>query len=966
MSDGKIIIDTDVDSWGATQGLSKLSNIVNSSLKGIAASIAGVVATVGGLGGAAATVGMSFEKSMSQVAATMGITASEIANGSESFEMLKQAAKDAGATTKFSASQSAEALNYLALAGYDAEKAVSTLPTVLNLAAAGGMELGEASDMVTDSMSALGNKAGTVESFVDKLAKTSQKSNTSVAQLGQGILTVGGTAKVLAGGVDEMSAALGVLADNGVKSAEGGTALRNIILSLTAPTDTAASAMKSLGLKALDANGNMRPLNDIFNDLNSTLSTMTQGEQTQVLNKIFNKTDLKSVSALMASTVVNTKDLSDGLNALGVETEANADMINYLASTFELGEDKAAFMEYAIQEMGITVEQASGFYDLLSKSVEENGSRFDELKGYISNADGAAANMAETMNDNLQGKITVLGSSLEGLGIQVYERLEGPLKTAADTAIESLGNIANSLSNGGLGGSIDKLADAFGNMITKIAEGVEVWLPRIINGLTWLLDNSNTIATGIVAIGTAIGALKVVNTITSIVNAFKAWKLANEGVTIAQWLLNGAMSANPISLVIAAITGLVAGLVYLWNTNEGFRNACINAWNAIKEVGENVWGSIRDFFIVTIPNAWNSLVSWFQNIPSWFKGIWDSVFAVFSEWGNNIKSFFSETIPAIINSVVDWFNELPYKIGYALGTALSNIVKWGTDTWIYLTTNVPIWINSIVEFFSELPDKIWTWLVNAFNKVVEWGNNMFNKASEVASQFINNIVNFFSQLPGQVWTWLLDTIAKVSTFANDLANKAREAGINMVNNIINSVKDLPNQMASIGKNIVQGVWNGIVSMGNWLTDKVKGFFNGIVDGVKGVLGIHSPSRVFAEVGVWSAEGYGNGFEDKFLDVEKDINSEFNSFIDSINLTALVDVTSDIMGASVASGTNITNNYTTVNSLGSIPSGSDEQREITINVSVPIDGKNVAEATAPYSDKLSGQRLNLSRRGLVFA
>lgn len=911
MSDGKIVIDTDVDSGGATQGLSKLSNIVNSSLKGIATSIAGVVATVGGLGGAAVTVGMSFEKSMSQVAATMGITASEISNGSESFEMLKQAAKDAGATTQFSASQSAEALNYLALAGYDAEKAVATLPTVLNLAAAGGMELGEASDMVTDSMSALGDKAGTVESFVDKLAKTSQKSNTSVAQLGQGILTVGGTAKVLAGGVDEMSAALGVLADNGVKSAEGGTALRNIILSLTAPTDTAASAMKSLGLKVLDVNGNMRPLNDIFNDLNSTLSTMTQGEQTQVLNKIFNKTDLKSVSALMASTVVNTKDLSDGLNALGVETEANADMINYLASTFELGEDKAAFMEYAIQEMGITIEQASGFYDLLSKSVEESGSRFDELKGYISNADGAAANMAETMNDNLQGKITVLGSSLEGLGIQVYERLEGPLKTAADTAIESLGNIAAGLNNGKLGSSIDKLADAFGNMITKIAEGVEVWLPRIINGLTWLLDNGNTIAAGIVVIGTAIGALKVVNTITSIVNAFKAWKLANEGVTIAQWLLNAAMSANPIGLVIAAITGLVAGLVYLWNTNEGFRNACINAWNAIKEVGEKVWGSIRDFFIVTIPNAWNSLVSWFQNIPSWFKGIWDSALAVFNDWGNNIKSFFNETIPAVIKSVVDWFNELPYKIGYALGTALANIVKWGTDTWAYLTTNVPIWINNVVKFFSELPDKIWLWLVNTFNKVVEWGNNMLNKATQVASQFINNIVNFFSQLPSKVWTWLLNTIAKVSTFANDLGNKAREAGNNMVNNIINAVKNLPNQMTSIGKNIVQGVWNGIVSMGNWLTDKVKGFFNGIVDGVKGVLGIHSPSRVFAEVGVWSAEGYGNGFEDKFLDVEKDINSEFNSFIDSINLTALVDVTSGSLGGAVSSGNSLTSNINTV-------------------------------------------------------
>ena len=310
MSDGRIVIDTEIDNSGAEQGISKLSGIASSGLKGVTTVVAGTVTAIGGLGVAATKVGMSFESAMSQCAATMGLTAEEIANGSESFEMLEKAAKDAGATTQFSASQSAEALNFLALAGYDAEKAVKTLPTVLNLAAAGGMELGEASDMVTDAMSALGDKAGTAESFVDKLAKTSQKSNTSVAQLGQAILTVGGTAKVLSGGVDEMNTVLGILADNGIKGAEGGTALRNMILSLTAPTDTAADAIKSLGLNVLDANGNMRPLNDIFNDLNGTLSTMTQGEQTQVLNKIFNKVDLKSVNALLANSGERFDELS--------------------------------------------------------------------------------------------------------------------------------------------------------------------------------------------------------------------------------------------------------------------------------------------------------------------------------------------------------------------------------------------------------------------------------------------------------------------------------------------------------------------------------------------------------------------------------------------------------------------------------------------------------------------------------
>ena len=140
--------------------------------------------------------------------------------------------------------------------------------------------------------------AGTTESFVDKMAKTSQKSNTSVAQLGEAILTVGGTAKVLAGGTTEMNTALGILADNGVKGAEGGTALRNVILSLSAPTDKAAKKMQELGLGVFDAQGNMRPLNDIFKDLDSTLSTMTQGEQTQVLNSIFNKV---SVLPLLSS-----------------------------------------------------------------------------------------------------------------------------------------------------------------------------------------------------------------------------------------------------------------------------------------------------------------------------------------------------------------------------------------------------------------------------------------------------------------------------------------------------------------------------------------------------------------------------------------------------------------------------------------------------------------------------------------
>ena len=186
-------------------------------------------------------VGSQFEASMSQVAATMGITTEEIANGSESFIKLNDAAKKAGESTMFSASQSGEALNYLALAGYDADKAVETLPKVLDLAAAGGLDLAYASDLVTDSMSALGMQTSQLDNYIDQMAKTSQKSNTSVAQLGEATLVAAGAVAQVNMPLDVMNTALGVMANNGLKGAEGGTHLRNIILSLTAPTDTRTS-----------------------------------------------------------------------------------------------------------------------------------------------------------------------------------------------------------------------------------------------------------------------------------------------------------------------------------------------------------------------------------------------------------------------------------------------------------------------------------------------------------------------------------------------------------------------------------------------------------------------------------------------------------------------------------------------------------------------------------------------------
>lgn len=251
--------------------------------------------------------GMEFDTSMSQVAATMGKTMDEMLEDTGHVDLawgefsgnLREYAQEMGAHTAFSATEAADALNYMALAGYDAQKSMEMLPNVLNLAAAGSMDLATASDMVTDASSALGLGTEETTELVDKMAKTASITNTSVEQLGEAYLTVGGTAKNLKGGTTELSTALGILANSGIKGSEGGTILRNAILSLSAPTSKAKKELDELGVSVFDSEGNMRGLDEIMGDLDESMSTLTGEERAEAMSKIFNKRDLKGIEALL-------------------------------------------------------------------------------------------------------------------------------------------------------------------------------------------------------------------------------------------------------------------------------------------------------------------------------------------------------------------------------------------------------------------------------------------------------------------------------------------------------------------------------------------------------------------------------------------------------------------------------------------------------------------------------------------
>lgn len=853
----------------------------------------------------AISVGMDFESGMSQVAATMGMTTQEIAGGSEAYTKLENAAKEAGNTTQFSATQAAEALNYMALAGYDADKAVETLPTVLNLAAAGGMDLATASDMVTDSMSALGDKAGTTESFVDKMAKTSQKSNTSVQQLGEALLTVGGTAKSLAGGVTEANTVLGIFADSGTKGAEGGTALRNVILSLTAPTDTAKKKMQELGLEVFDANGNMRPLNETFQDLNGILGDMTQGEQTEVLNTIFNKVDLKSVNALLANS----------------------------------------------------------------------GERFNELSGYIENSTGAAENMAATMNDNLQGKITILKSGLEGLGIAAYEKFETPLKNAVTNITNVIGDLQTDLTSGELSGALDKIATGFGNLVEKASEIIVAVLPKILEGLGWIADHGDTIASILAAIGAGFAVFKVASIINGVVTAIQGLTAAEVALNTIQKLVNVTMAANPMMLIITLVATLVAAIVGFVATNENARTAVVNAWNVVKDTIGKVVGEIAKFFTETIPNALSKVVDFVKdnwqdillllanpfagavkllyehcesfrnivdNIASFFQElpgkIWDAILGavtIVTTWGENMKTAVVQAATEFVTNAVTFFQELPYKIGYVIGQAIGNVVQFGIDLVTWATTEIPNFINTVITFLVELPGKIWNAIVSAITNVQNWGQQVYTQATNYIQNTITTVVNFLSQLPGKIWNAIVSAITNMANWGQQMLSQASAAASNILSNVystlsqmpgrvwnaiqgaiqsvanwgsgllqqgrnaasqlvsavINGVASLPSQMASVGYNIVTGVWNGICNAAGWFRRQVRSFFSGIVDGVKNALGIHSPSRVFQdEIGKYMAQGAGVGFTNELGNVEEDINKSLGTLTKNVaKITPITEV-----------------------------------------------------------------------------
>ena len=719
-------LDGEATAAGNSAGSKLGAALLGGAQMGVAAF--GAAATgMAAFGASSVEAGKAFDASMSQVAATMGVTVDEIGE-------LRDFAQQMGSTTAFSATQAADALNYMALAGYDAETSMAMLPNVLNLAAAGGIDLAYASDMITDASSALGLSIEETSIMVDQMAMASSKSNTSVQQLGEAMLTIGATARNVSGGTEELATMLGVLADNGIKGSEGGTHLRNILLAMNPTTSKAIMAWENLGISAYDAYGNMRPLPEVMQDMSAAMEGMTDQEKQYVLTDIFNETDLAAVNALLNTEADRYEELAAAIEVAWYDEEGFQDSLATMGTTLDemksgmsdLGISASTFDEIMMQSGG----DAELFADMLWEAADTGVTYEDILDGLgvsmeglqkaFDSTVGSAQKMADTQLDNLAGDITSFEGALEGAKIAVSDQLTPSLREFVRFGSEGLSELTTAFQEGGLAGAMEALGGIVSDGLAMILE----MLPEVVEAGGQLLT---ALVEGIAENGPLI---------------------ANAAVEVAATITNTLLELLP--------TLLDAGLKILANIAIGIANAIPQLIDTIV----NVMTKIVQVIIDNLPLLLDAAL---QIITALATGIFQALPTLL------------EQLPGLVRSLVE-----------TLLTQLPVIIEAGVELLTALIDDLPTIINTIVEVLPEIVDSIVSTLLDNLPALIEAGVTLFVALVENMPEITKQIVACIPVLIDNMLQEFANLIVKFEDMGWDLMMGLADGIAKSVESVIKS------------------------------------------------------------------------------------------------------------------------------------------------------------------------------------
>lgn len=856
-----------------------------------------------GVGAAAVKTATDFEAGMSEVKAISGATGSE-------FDALRDKAIEMGAKTKFSASDSADAFKYMAMAGWDASQMMDGIAGIMDLAAASGEDLATTSDIVTDALTAFGLQASDSAHFADVLAQASSKSNTNVGLMGETFKYVAPVAGALGYSIEDTAVAIGLMANSGIKGSQAGTALRSTITRLAKPVGEAKDAVEELGISITNADGTMKPLSQTMVELREKFAGLTEEQKAQYAAMLAGQEGMSGLLAIVNASDEDFQKLTDEINnANGAAEDMASVMMDNTAGAVEqlkgalesagilIGEKLTPYIRQLAEWITGLVEKFNSLSEeeqdqivkfglilaaigpvllilakvisvvsTVVKAFKLFGTTMTTIKTSIDLVKAGYAGLATQMGGIpklIAGISTGFGGMLAPIAavIAVVAVLVGAFVTLWKTNEEFRDNMVgiwNSIKesiNNFFGGVVERI-NALGFDFENITEVIKtVWF-ALCDVLAPVFEGAfNTIA--IVLDG-------VFNQILSVMDIFIGlftgnWEQLGEGVkgVVSGIVETFANLGSNILGVIGDIGAEILNKLGFEKAAEGFQNffdTLSDLFGQIPELLSSAIDTIVLFFTETIPNAFNSAIEAVQ-------GFVDNIIEFFTVTvPEAFSTFVNETIPNAINSIVQWFEQLPYMIGYAIGELIGYFYLFATNLWTWITTELPLIIEGIIQWFAQLPSRILEWLTGVVTNVINWGVEMYNNAVLAASNFVNGAIEWISQLPSRIWAWLTSTVSNVISWGTNMVSQARSVATNFVNSFISFITSLPSkvwgiiqqipskvsaigsQLYNAGRNIFQSLWNGIKSIGGsilgWVSDfagKIGSFVSGIIDGFKSIV-----------------------------------------------------------------------------------------------------------------------------------
>ncbi|MCO4350766.1 phage tail tape measure protein [Staphylococcus agnetis] len=755
--------------------------------------------------GAAVKKSIDFDDSMRKVKATSGATGSE-------FQQLRDKALEMGAKTKFSASESADALNYMALAGWDTKDMLGGIDGVMQLAAASGEDLGQVSDIVTDSLTAFGMKAKDSGHFADVLAQTSSKANTDVRGLGEAFKYAAPVAGALGYTVEDTSIAIGLMSNAGIKGEKAGTALRTMFTNLSKPTGDMEKKMDELGISITDSNGNMLPLRDVMDQLRGKFKNLSKEQQANAASTIFGK---EAMSGALA--IINASD--EDYQKLTKSIDGSKGAANRMSKEMEGG-------------IGGSLRQMKSAIESLAISIG------DVMAPYIKKLAEWVSHAASKLNEMPKGTQKIV------VGLGLVAAAIGPLLVTLGVMVSTIGSAMTVI--GPLMTSIRTLS-----FITK------GWALA-----TGFLNTILSVAKGQIALQTVLtGKYSLVT---------KTAALVTRGLGLAIRFMTG-----PVGLVITAVGLLVTAIVHLWRNNETFRNNVIKIWNTIKDGLLTIWNGIKTFGIAVwnglktgvmliVQTWWTLLKSYFNiwkavittifnTIKNVIVGVWNTIkfvtMFIINAWKSGITAIFNGLliiIKGILNLYKNTFINTWNLIKFAVISVARAIASMVINSWnniknatIFIFNLVKgiittIW-NSIKSTMYRLASGAYQIVKNIWYSLSRTTQNIFSSLRAWITSLWSKIKNSVIRFARILWDGVKRSWNNLFDGTRNIFNRVKSFLVDKWDSIKRSVTDIASNLWGAVKRTFNNMKDGLANIIDEIKDHIGGMVSAIKKGLNGLI-----------------------------------------------------------------------------------------------------------------------------------